>query len=576
MIYNIGMKKIVLKIKEGDIFRFFESEERSELSVGSKRTCDVVIRSQSVQPVQVRLLCKNDIWYAEDLSKPGCRCLVTMGKKVFKRPVLKFDSNIILSTGEGKNHSVIAEISAVKQIRQQKNRSAFDLTAKTVTSVGSDIKNDIRVDNPLVSKRHFFIVYDDGSCFVEDARSLHGTFVNNRKIKRSRLNDYDRISIPGAAYVFFKNKLLYSTSDSGIRIDAADISKEVVDKNTRRKIKLVSDLSFRIEAGEFVAVVGGSGAGKSTMLDCLNGMRPATGGKIYFDSNDYYENMNSYKGVIGYVPQKDIMHEDLTVQKSLTYTAMLRTRADITKEEIRERVSCAIEDVRLQGKENLKISSLSGGQKKRVSIAMELLSDPKVIFLDEPTSGLSPDLDLEMMQLLKELSKKGRTIVAITHAMDNLDKCDKVMFLGKNGRLCYYGRADGAFAFFNRKSYSRIFEALRSEKISEYFAKKYRSSSGYKKLYSVFVKEYGEGCILPPETVKAEIDKPKENEGKIEKPDMGGKKRRSVKKKAKIETNKKDGFSSEGDLNEADNIEKSASAALAEAAIGSEASGEDL
>ena len=168
-------------------------------------------------------------------------------------------------------------------------------------------------------------------------------------------------------------------------------------------------------------------------------MRPATDGKIYYDTNDYYENMNTYKGVIGYVPQRDIMHDDLTVAQGLRYTAMLRMRADVSEKELAERVNGAIADVRLQGKEKLRISSLSGGQKKRVSIAMELLSDPKVIFLDEPTSGLSPDLDMEMMGLLKELAKKGRTIVVITHAMENLDKCDRVAFLGNGGRLCFYG-----------------------------------------------------------------------------------------------------------------------------------------
>ena len=148
---------------------------------------------------------------------------------------------------------------------------------------------------------------------------------------------------------------------------------------------------------KYIIYAGVNGAGKSTLLDCVNGMRPATDGKIYYDSNDYYENMNSYKGVVGYVPQRDILHDDLTVFDALRYTARLRIRARLPKEELNARVAAAIADVRLQGKEKLRISALSGGQKKRVSIAMELLSDPKVIFLDEPTSGLSPDLDMEIM-----------------------------------------------------------------------------------------------------------------------------------------------------------------------------------
>ncbi len=495
----LNMKNIILKIREGDLFRFIDSEERTLLTIGSKRSADICIRSTFVQEEQAKLLLKNGVWYAQDLTAEDGKCELLLGKKPFKKPILRIDGTLILRRKGEKKDGVIAEISLVRQIRPSKNASAFDLTQKTITVIGSGTKSDIVVANPLVSERHCFIVFDGQDCFIEDAHSLRGTYINNRKIKRSKLSDYDRISIPGAAYIYYKNKLLCSTSPAGIQIDAADVCKEVSDKNRRGKVSLVTHVSMRIGAGEFVAIVGGSGAGKSTTLDCINGMRPATSGKIYYDTNDYYENMNSYKSVIGYVPQRDIMHDDLTVEKALYYTAQLRTRADISKEEIGRRVQEALADVRLEGKEKLRISALSGGQKKRVSIAMELLSDPKVIFLDEPTSGLSPDLDLEMMDLLRELSRKGRTIVIITHAMDNLDKCDKVAFLGKGGRLCYYGNIAGAFRWFNKRSYSRIFAALGEEQTSEQFAAKYRSSEEYKKLFRKFADLYGKNCILPPE-----------------------------------------------------------------------------
>lgn len=500
----LPMKNVVLKIREGDLFRFIDSEERTELTIGSKRSADICIRSAYVQAEQAKLLLRNGVWYAEDLSSEEGKCQLFLGKKPFKKPLLRLDGTLTLRKKGENKETAIAEISLVRQIRPQKNASAFDLTQKTVTTIGSGSKSDIFVNNPLVSDRHCFIVFDGQACFIEDAHSLRGTYINNRKIKRCKLCDYDRISIPGAAYTFYKNKLLCSTSAAGIQIDAADICKEVSDKNRRGKVSLVTHVSMRIAAGEFTAIVGGSGAGKSTTLDCINGMRPATGGKIYYDTNDYYENMNSYKSVIGYVPQRDIMHDDLTVEKALYYTAQLRTRADISKEEILRRVKDALADVRLEGKEKLRISALSGGQKKRVSIAMELLSDPKVIFLDEPTSGLSPDLDLEMMELLRELSRKGRTIVIITHAMDNLDKCDKVAFLGKGGRLCYYGNISGAFRWFNRRSYSRIFAALGEEETSERFAAKYRSTEEYKALFREFSDLYGKNCILPPEEFTAE------------------------------------------------------------------------
>ena len=493
------MKNLILKITEGELFRFFDTDERETVTIGSKRTADICIKSPYILPVQAKLTRENGVWYAEELGGEDNKCVLLLNGKRFRRPKVRLDGELSLRRADtdAKKKNELCRIAPVRQINRKKEGSAFDLTKKTVTTFGSGAC-DVRIDSPLVSSKHFFIVYDGSACYIEDAHSQRGTYVNNRKVKRQKLADYDRISVPTAAYVFFRNKLLYSTAEGGIRIDAVNVSKKVNDRNARGKISLVTDVSFRIEAGEFVAIVGGSGAGKSTLLDCLNGMRPATDGKIYYDGNDYYENVNSYRGVIGYVPQKDILHEDLTVHAALTYTARLRTRAGLTGEEISACVNGAIADVHLQGKEHLRISSLSGGQKKRVSIAMELLSDPKVIFLDEPTSGLSPDLDLDMMELLKELSKKGRTIVAVTHAMENRDKCDKVAFLGRGGRLCYYGEAAEALRWFNRRSFSRIFCTLAEEEASEAFALKYRASEDYARLYAAFCSEYGKGCILPP------------------------------------------------------------------------------
>ncbi len=493
------MKNLILKICEGDLFRFFDSEDRTELTVGSRRSADIVIKSPFIEPVQVRLLQKNNVWYAEDLTPERSGSVVLLDGRRFKRPMMKLDGTLSVRRAGKREKEDLVRLTPVRQFSRKKAGNNFDLTAKTVTTVGSGEHCDIRVESPLVSEKHFFIVFDGANCFVEDARSMSGTYVNNKKVKRRKLCDYDRISIPSAAYIFYRNALLFSTAEGGIRIDAVDVSKRVRDRNSRAKISLVTNVTFRIEAGSFVAVVGGSGAGKSTLLDCINGMRPATDGKIYYDTNDYYENMNTYKGVVGYVPQRDIMHDDLTVADALRYTALLRMRADLPAEELRRRVAEAIADVHLDGKEHLRVSSLSGGQKKRVSIAMELLSDPKVIFLDEPTSGLSPDLDMEMMALLKDLSKKGRTIVVITHAMENLDKCDSVAFLGRGGRLCYYGEAADAFRWFNRRSYSRIFALLAGEEASEAFAKKYRRSAYYKQLYKQLIEEYGKGCCLPPE-----------------------------------------------------------------------------
>lgn len=506
------MNNIILKVNDGELFNFFDSESRKSFTIGSKRSCDLVIKSSLVAPEQFKCICKDDVWYVEDLTPEGFKSEALIGGKRFRRPIVKLDNELtIRKTGEKKSKDDI-RITIVKKISRRRSGSKVDLSQKTITLVGRNPACDIVVDNPMVSEKHFHIIYDEKTCFIEDLHSINGTYVNNRKIRRAELKDYDRISIPSAAYTFYDKKLLFSTSAAGIQIDAVGVCKEVYDRKSRGKISLVNNVSFRIKAGDFVAIVGGSGTGKSTLLDCINGIRPATDGDIYYDTNSYYDNIKSYKEVIGYVPQKDIMHDDLTVEEGLYYTARLRMRSSMFKDEVRERVKQAIADVRLTGREKVKISSLSGGQRKRVSIAMELLSDPKVIFLDEPTSGLSPDLDLEMMGLLKELAKKGRTIVVITHAMENLDKCDKIAFLGRNGKLCFYGDHKDIFRYFNRKSYSRIFAALSDEKICAYFENKYRASEYYKKLYAAFKELYGEcSTLLPP--IARKKAKPSEDGG---------------------------------------------------------------
>lgn len=487
------MKNLILKITEGELFRFFDTEDRTEVTIGAGRKADIAVKG--LLPVQARLFYKDGGWFAEDLSGGHGRCLTLLGGKKFRRPVQKLDGDLTFRPADEKKGE-LARIGSVRQFGKRHAGSGFDLTKRTVTAVGRGAGCDIRVDSPLVSDKHFIVVFDGKDCYIEDAHSLGGTFVNNRRVRRRKLGDYDRISIPSAAYIYYRGRLLFSTAEGGIRIDAAGVTRRVSDRGGRGKVTLVDGATFRIEAGEFVAVVGGSGAGKSTLLDCLNGTRPATGGKIYFDGNDYYENLNTYRAIVGYVPQRDILHDDLTLERVLTYTAQLRVRADLSREELSARVAQAIADVHLTGKEKLRVSSLSGGQRKRASIAMELLSDPKVIFLDEPTSGLSPDLDMEMMELLKDLSKKGRTIVAVTHAMENLDKCDRVLFLGRGGRVCYFGPAQGAQAWFRRRSYSRVFAALGEEQTAAAFAEKYRASAGYRALYREFCREYGD--VAPP------------------------------------------------------------------------------
>ena len=190
--------------------------------------------------------------------------------------------------------------------------------------------------------------------------------------------------------------------------------------------------------------------------------------------------------MLGYVPQKDIMHDELTVEQSLTYTAKLRIARDATRTEIKAAVAHAIEAVDLGGREKTMIANLSGGQKKRVSIAMELLASPRLLILDEPTSGLSPDLDRSMMELCRKLSHENCTVLMVTHNMSNINLCDKIAFLGTGGVLCYYGSPEAMDEYFDVELTSDIFEKLHDPEQVEYYRRKYFTSPEFNRLAARF------------------------------------------------------------------------------------------
>ncbi len=368
----------------------------------------------------------------------------------------------------------------LKMIKMGSKNSSFNLNKRTKTMLGRSLASDIILDNPQIDLENTVIYNDGHNCYIEDLKSSNGLYVNNKKIKRKCLENYDVISLPAINFVYLDKKLIYAKSKSGIRIDVMNLNKRVKDIFTKETINLVNDVSFTINEGEYVAVVGGSGAGKTTILDCINGRKKSSSGDIFYDFNAFKEYQHSYQNIIGYVPQRDIMHTELTIKKNLYYYAKIRMHHKLSKNEIIDICDSVMKDVHIEDKANVKISNLSGGQRKRVSIAMELLSSPKVLFLDEPTSGLSPDLDYEIMSLLKDLSQKQeKTIVVITHNMDNIDKCDKLIFLGVGGRLCYYGNPANALSFFSVEKYCEIFNKLKDLDETIKYERKLRTESNY-------------------------------------------------------------------------------------------------
>jgi ABC-type multidrug transport system ATPase subunit len=245
---------------------------------------------------------------------------------------------------------------------------------------------------------------------------------------------------------------------------------------------LADDIGFTLDEGSLLAVVGPSGAGKSTLLGALTGLRPAPKGSVYFGGRDLYAEYHDLRQRIGFVPQDDVVHPELSVEQSLDYAAELRFAPDVSAAERKQRVEEVLEELELAQRRKLPVSKLSGGQRKRVSVAIELLTKPSLLFLDEPTSGLDPGLERSLMELLRSLADGGRTVVVVTHSTESLNLCDRVLFLAPGGRTAYYGPPQLALAYFGLDSYQEVFRELSADPPEEVKARFLASEQGRKQL----------------------------------------------------------------------------------------------
>lgn len=327
-------------------------------------------------------------------------------------------------------------------------------------TIGRGSDNMVVLQHPQVSARHARLIQNQnqGTYSIVDMGSTNHVYVNGQRITNQRLNVGDEIRIGPYKLTFTGTQLTQHDESKSIRIDAVGLKKFVANQKV-----IINDISISIPPSSFVALVGGSGAGKSTLMDALNGLRPATdgGGKVFYNGQDYYNSLASFRTQLGYVPQADIVHNDLTVEKALYYAAKLRLPEDYTEALIQQRINEVLVDVEMTYRRSLLIAKLSGGQRKRVSIALELLAKPSIFFLDEPTSGLDPGLDRKMMLLLRRLADRGHTIVLVTHATNNIiSNCDYVCFLCLGGRLAYFGPPDEAMTYFKQNDFADIYSAL--------------------------------------------------------------------------------------------------------------------
>ncbi len=316
---------------------------------------------------------------------------------------------------------------------------------KALIQIGRDASNDVVLDSATVSRYHAQIERVGQRHRLRDLRSGNGTFVNDARVEEAWLQPSDVVRIGPHRFVMGQDELGQQDDTHGLRVDAVNLNKWV-----RKDLNILKNISVVFQPREFIVVVGQSGGGKSTLVDAIAGYRPATQGTVLVNGTNVYKNFDAVHNDFGYVPQRDIIHHELTVYQALDYAARLRMPRDTSKAERHERIMQVLKDLDMEHRKDLTINRLSGGQIKRVSIGVELLTQPGLFFLDEPTSGLDPGTETAFMHLMRRLADQGRTIVMVTHATKNVMLADKVVFLARGGFMAWFGPPEEALKYFDQ------------------------------------------------------------------------------------------------------------------------------
>lgn len=335
----------------------------------------------------------------------------------------------------------------------------FALGDTPSVTIGRAPGNGLVLPWPSVSASHATMTRTADGWAISDNGSHNGVFVRGRRVSAPvRLSKGDVVFLGACSLVYTGQTLVYSLIPEGVEVCAHDLVMRRPGTDAQGNPLITTDhVSLRIGRGEFVAILGGSGAGKSTLLNELNGTDPATSGMVTVDGVDLYGNYGVLKNSIGYVPQQDIVYDDLKLIDMLRYAAELRMSPDTSKADRERRAHEVLAMLEMEEYAGRYIRSLSGGQRKRASIAVELLADPRLLFLDEPTSGLDPGIEQSLMRKLAQLAHEGRTIVLVTHTTLNVSLCDRVVIMGTGGRLCFEGAPVDALSFFGVPDFVDIY-----------------------------------------------------------------------------------------------------------------------
>ena len=460
--YKINEKQKVILGSEDAVFELERNlnKENTQLiknkdvyTIGRKSSNDIVINVPAVSSEHLIVKKENAEWFIYDNNSTNGTYLNSLQNKITSA---KLEKNQVVYLG---NYKIPTNKILKFLVGTEVKSSGKIQITQDILVLGRDPKSDIHISHPSVSFHHAKLKKTVSGYELEDLDSTNGTYVNGKQVKGTcSVKKDDEIQLGVYSFILeiddsenasiTKKEFL-----DGMSIEAKDITIEV-----GNGIKLLDDISFTINPGELVGLMGLSGAGKTTLLKALNGYDKPTNGFSYINGMDLYKNFDMLKTSIGYVPQDDIVHPELTVKEALQFYAKLRLPSDMSGEEIDASIDKILKKLGLDGTQDTIIGSpetekgISGGQRKRVNLAMELLAEPKVIFLDEPTSGLSAVDTKMVMQQLRALADEGITIIITIHqpSLDNYKFMDNQIILSF-GKLAFYGATyPDSIEFFNK------------------------------------------------------------------------------------------------------------------------------
>jgi ABC-type multidrug transport system ATPase subunit len=422
----------------------------SSLTIIGRADADIVISDSYISSRHAQIKELNENWIIEDIGSRNGTFVnderITCAVQLKPNDKIQLGSTILLFEQHCTNSN------PSKTLRKSQLRDGRPRI------IGRSPDSDIQINEAVVSLHHARLTYENNKIVLTDLFSSNGTFVNGYKITQTVIKTGDSICIGSTEYTISEDAFLQVGIKEAIRLDIHQVSHSVLFRGEMRT--LLDNVEFSVKPGEFVAVVGGSGTGKTSLFRIMTGMESPTTGKVLLNGIDFHTQSRQFAGQVGFVPQDDIVHSELTVKTALYYAAKLRLPPDTTDSECETRVMSVLKDVKLTHRIDSDIKLLSGGERKRVNVALELLTEPNLLFLDEPTSGLDPLREKQIMELMRQLAGEGRTILLTTHSTLNLDLCDLLLIMGAGGHVVYFGSPRQALSHFKVSAYHDIYAKL--------------------------------------------------------------------------------------------------------------------